>query len=117
MGKLQSQIDSSSIKSVSIECFGEIEDTKPIVLSFLIGLLEQTSDIKLNFVNSGSIANDRGINFTHSYNSKSVAYSNLIVSKIINSEDKEYTISGSVFGKGHLRLVLKLMLCLKATCF
>ena len=105
MGKLQSQIDSSSIKSVSIECFGEIEDTKPIVLSFLIGLLEQTSDIKLNFVNSGSIANDRGINFTHSYNSKSVAYSNLIVSKIVNSEDKEYTISGSVFGKGHLRLV------------
>ncbi len=105
MGKLQSQIDNEPIDSVSIECFGEIEDTKPIVLSFLIGLLEKTSDIKLNFVNSGSIANDRGINYTHSHNSKSIDYSNLIISKIKNSKGKEYTISGSVFDKGHLRLV------------
>ena len=105
MGKLQSQIDSCQIESVSIECFGEIEDTKPMVLSFLIGLLGETSDIKLNFVNSGSIANDRGINFTHSYNSKSIDYSNLIVSKIKNVKGQEYTVSGSVFGKGHLRLV------------
>ncbi len=105
MGKLQSQIDSSPIKSVSIECFGEIEDTKPMVLSFLIGLMEKSSDIKLNFVNSGSIANDRGINFTHSYNSKSINYSNLMVSKITNINNEEYTISGAVFGKNHLRLV------------
>ena len=49
MGKIQSQIDFSSIKSVSIECFGEVDDTKPIVLSFLIGLMQKSSDIKLNF--------------------------------------------------------------------
>ena len=105
MGKLQSQIDDSPVLSASIECFGEIEDTKPMILSFLIGLIQKTSDIKLNFVNSGSIANDRGINFTHSHNSKSINYSNLIVTKIKNANDKEYIISGTVFGKNHLRLV------------
>ena len=105
MGKIQSQIDKYPVKSVSIECFGDIEDTKPIVLSFLIGLIQATTDIKLNFVNSGLIADNRGINFTHSHNSKSINYSNLITSKITNSKNEEYTISGTVFSKRHLRLV------------
>ena len=105
MGSIQSQLDDSSIQSVSIECFGDVEDTKPLVLSFLIGLIQSTSDIKLNFINAGSIANDRGINFSHSYNSKPSNYSNLIKSKIITSDEKEYTVSGTVFQKGHSRVV------------
>ena len=105
MGNLQSQLDNVPIDSVAIECFGDIEDTKPIVLSFLIGLMQKSSDIKLNFINSDSIAKDRGINYTHTHNSKSINYSNLIVTKVKNTNGKEYTISGTVFGKDHLRLV------------
>ena len=105
MGKMQSQIDKSPIKSVVIECFGDIDDTKPIVLSFLIGLIQQTSDIKLNFINASGIADERGINFSHSHNSKSINYSNLINSNITNSNGDEYSISGTVFGENHIRLV------------
>jgi len=105
MGKMQAQLNKSSIQSVVIECFGDIDDTKPIVLSFLIGLIQETSDIKLNFINAGGIAGERGINFTHSHNSKGINYSNLINSKIVNSKGHEYSISGTVFGENHIRLV------------
>ena len=56
LGKIHNQLCNGPIKSIALECYGDIEDTKPIILSFLIGLLENITDVRLNFVNVGIIS-------------------------------------------------------------
>ena len=104
LGMIQSQLSESPVKSVSIECFGNIEDSKPVALSFLKGLLHQSADVQLNFVNAGAIAEDRGISFRHSYNTDSVSFSNLIMTHVV-TQDGTNQLAGSVFGANHFRLV------------
>ena len=104
LGHIQSQLSSLSIRGISIECFGEIDEGKTLTLSFLKGLLKDSSDLRLNFVNVAAIAEERGISFSHSYNSDSVSFSNLIVTKIVTDEGVT-KVSGSVFSENHYRLV------------
>ena len=104
MGKMHNQLCDGPIDNVSVECFGVMEETKPIVLSFLIGLLEDVVDIRLNFINIGNIAEERGVSYSHSYNSKHVSYTNLIKTHI-SFGTKSYTISGSIFGDSHQKIV------------
>ena len=104
IGKVHNQLCDGPISDISIECFGNIDETKPIVLSFLIGLLEDIVDIRLNFINIGKISIERGISYSHSYNSKHVSYTNLIKTRI-TSGSKSYTISGSIFGDSHQKIV------------
>ena len=101
---MHNQLCDGPISDISIECFGNIDETKPIVLSFLIGLLEDIVDIRLNFINIGKISIERGISYSHSYNSKHVSYTNLIKTRI-TSGSKSYTISGSIFGDSHQKIV------------
>ena len=104
LGKISSQLTESPIQSVSIECMGDIDDSKPIALSFLIGLIQDMTDTKINFVNAGVIAKERGMDFSHSLTSQSVSFSNLIKIILITKED-EITLAGSVFGKQNFRIV------------
>ena len=104
LGKICSQLAESSIESVSIECMGNIEDSKPIALSFLIGLIQDMTDAKINFVNAGLVAQERGIAFSHSFTSESTSFANLINIVLITKED-EITLGGSVFGKHNCRIV------------
>ena len=104
LGHIQSQLSSLSIRGISVECFGEIDEGKTLALSFLKGLLKDSSDLRLNFVNVAAIAEERGISFSHSYNSDSVSFSNLIVTKIVTDEGVT-KVSGSVFDENHYRLV------------
>ena len=104
IGKIHTQMCDGPINSVSIECFGQVDDTKPIALSFIIGLLEDIIDLRLNFINIGQIASERGISYSHSYNSSHVSYTNLIKTEVV-SESKTFTISGSIFGDSHLKIV------------
>ena len=98
MGKICSQLAESPIESVSIECRGDIEDSKPIALSFLIGLIQDMTDSKINFVNAGVVAQGRGMDFSHSLSSESISFTNLIKISLITKED-EITFEGSAFGK------------------
>ena len=104
LGKICSQLAESPIESVSIECMGDIEDSKPIALSFLIGLIQDMTDSKINFVNAGVVAQERGITFSHSFSSESTSFSNLINIVLITKED-EITLGGSVFGEHNCRIV------------
>ena len=104
LGNIQRQLSSSAIKSVSIECFGSIEDSKPIALSFLIGLFHDMTDNRINFVNAGVIAEERGISFSHSISSAQVPFSNLIVANV-KTQDKIIEIAGSIFGDNYTRIV------------
>ncbi len=104
LGIICSQLVETPIQSVSIECMGDIEDSKPIALSFLIGLIQNMMDTKINFVNASIIAQERGMDFSHSLSSESVSFTNLVKISLITKEDK-ITIEGSVFGKQNFRIV------------
>ena len=104
LGKIETQLAESPVKSVSVECFGSIEDSKPIALSFLIGLFHDMTDNRINFVNAGVIAEERGISFSHSLNTESVSFSNLIVAHV-TTESGTIEVAGSVFGDKHPRIV------------
>ncbi len=104
LGKIEMQLASSPVKSISIECYGSIQDSKVIALSFLIGLFHDMTDNRINFVNAGMIAEERGISFSHTYNTEAKSFSNLIVANIL-TEDGEIEVSGSVFGSDYPRIV------------
>ena len=104
LGKIGFQLVESPIRSVSIECLGGIEDSKPVALSFLIGLIQENTDAKINFINAGIIAQERGMDYSHSFTSESVSFANLIKVSLITKED-EITIGGSVFGRHNFRIV------------
>ena len=104
LGKIETQLAESPVKSISVECFGSIEDSKPIALSFLIGLFHDMTDNRINFVNAGVIAEERGISFSHSLNTESVSFSNLIVAHV-TTENGTIEVAGSVFGDQHPRIV------------
>jgi len=104
LGILISQLIDGPVKSVKIECFGSIDEIKPISISFLKGLFNKVTDNRVNFINAISIAEERGISISHTYSSEKVSYSNLVKAKVITSNN-EYSISGSVFSENHPRIV------------
>ena len=95
MGKFLSQLSDSPIQSLEIESFGAINEVKPIMLSLLKGLFDNVTDVRVNYVNVLSIAEDRGISVKFSYNNSSVSYSNL-VKAIMKTENFEYSIEACV---------------------
>ncbi len=104
LGILLSQLISDPVKSIKIECFGLIEELKPISISFLKGLFHRVTDNRINFINAISIAEERGISISHSYSSEKISYSNLVVATV--STDKgDFSISGSVFSENHPRII------------
>lgn len=104
LGKIQMQLADSPIKSVSVECFGNIDDPKPIALSFLIGMFHNMTDHRINFVNAAVIAEERGISFAHSLNTELVSFSNLVVVHV-TTNNGTIDVAGSVFGDKHPRIV------------
>jgi len=104
MGNLQSQLNPGAIKRVQVESSGSIEDSKPLALAFLKGLLSRRIPDRVNYINAETLAVDLGISIEHSYTNDSGSYTNLIRTKV--SGDSEPTrIAGSIFEGDHPRLV------------
>ena len=104
LGVLLSQLISGPVKSIKIECFGLIDELKPISISFLKGLFHRVTDNRINFINAMSIAEERGISIAHSYSSEKISYSNLVIATISTNEGN-FSISGSVFSENHPRII------------
>ena len=104
LGKIQIQLSTGVIKTINVECFGPIEDTKTISLSFIKGLLENISGSRINFINAHAVAKERGISVSNTHNSDQVSFSNLIVTHV-ESESGSIEVAGSVFGDNHSRVV------------
>jgi D-3-phosphoglycerate dehydrogenase len=103
MGSLQSQLVGGPIERAEVFCYGEAEDSKSIALSFLKGVLSNITDNRVNFLNANSIANERGIIYSHSYSTDKIPYTNKIQT-IVYSNGKNFSISGSVFGDNFIRI-------------
>ena len=104
MGNLQSQLNSGAIKRVQVESSGSIEDSKPLALAFLKGLLSSRIPDRVNYINAETLAVDLGISIEHSYTNDSGSYTNLIRTKV-SGDSEPTTIAGSIFEGDHPRLV------------
>ncbi len=104
MGRMLCQLTDGAIKQVAVTCYGTLEDSHPLALAALLGLLEGVLDTRLNYVNTAAVAKERGITLTHGCDSTDVGYANL-VRVAVKTTGGETTMAGSVFGRGHRRVV------------
>jgi D-3-phosphoglycerate dehydrogenase len=106
LGKMYYQLEKDAVEKVEIVYSGDIAtiDTSVVTLAILKGIFESVLKEKVNYVNASLIAKSRGVAVTESKKSTVESYLTLIQVKI-QSKDKEFTISGTVFGKGELRIV------------
>jgi D-3-phosphoglycerate dehydrogenase len=79
-------------------------DTKIILSAAVNGLLRAIQGDGVTIVNAVSLAKERGIEIVESSSSAPVTFSNLIVLRLRTNEE-EHSVAGTVFGRGHLRLV------------
>ena len=104
MGRILGQLVEGSVTNVQVACAGNIEETHPIALAALRGVMEHMLDTRLNFVNTGAVAKERGIAYSDTYDTGEVGYANLIQVEV-KTEKGQASMAGSVFGKQHARVV------------
>ena len=104
IGSMISQMADSPIKNVEVICYGEATDSKSITLLLMKGLLSNVTDNRINMVNADIVAKERGLSFSHSYNSSDTPFLNLIKCTV-KTDEKEISISGSIYFKNYLRIV------------
>ncbi|MBH09281.1 MAG: phosphoglycerate dehydrogenase [Candidatus Marinimicrobia bacterium] len=104
LGQLHAQINHVPIYDVNIQCSGILEETRPLLLSFLKGLLEKRVPDRINYINAETIAKDLGINIAIKYTNNDTNYTNLISTSVIAKGKKQY-LDGSIFDKDRPRLV------------
>lgn len=106
LGKLYYQLEKDAVERVEIIYRGEVVslETSVISLAILKGLFEPILKERVNYVNAHLIAESRGVEVTESKESVVGNYLTMITVKVI-SKNKEFTISGTVFGKSEPRIV------------
>ncbi len=106
LGKLYYQLEKGAIKRVEITYSGEAADneTSTITLGILKGIFEPILNGRINYVNAGIIAKNRGVSVTESTKYDIDNYYNLITLKIY-SENKVFEVAGTIFGKSDIRIV------------
>ena len=78
-------------------------ETQAITLAVLKGLMEPVIQEKVNYVNAGLLAKNRGIEVVESKVAENDHYLNFIQLKVY-AKDAVFTIGGTVFGKKELRI-------------
>ena len=59
---------------MTINCFGSINDTKPIGLSFLRSLLKNRVPERVNYINADAIAKELGMKVSINFNTSDSNY-------------------------------------------
>ena len=103
LGIIHRNISEGPIKSVEINCYGTLDQIKPISLSFLRSLLQNRVPERVNFINAETIAKELGIELSINYSTSDSNYSNLISARVVAKND--IIFEGSVFNDDLPRLV------------
>ncbi len=106
LGKLYHQLEKDAVEKVEIVYSGDVAElqTSILTLAILKGIFEPVLKERVNYVNAGIIAQNRGIAVVESKESAKANYANLIKVKVY-SRESVFSVSGTVFGKGELRIV------------
>ena len=104
LGNLISQLNRDPIERIVIECQGTIEDTRPISLAIIKGLLAPTLPDRINYVNAETIAKELGLDVEIRYSNSDSSYNN-VISLVVVTKKKSYQLDGSIFDDSKPRLV------------
>ncbi len=106
MGKTYYQLEKEAVEKVEIIYNGEVAqlETSMISLAVLKGLFEPVVKEKVNYVNASLIAQNMGVVVAEGKESSVDNYLTLLRVRIF-AKNKTFSISGTVFGKGEIRIV------------
>lgn len=108
MGKFMSQFVKAPTKAIRISYSGGVLDypVSPVTTAALVGYLEPITEFSVNFVNAGSIAEERGIEVIEQKSSKVYQFANLITLEIDTEDGKRSWIGGTLFTRETPRIVV-----------
>jgi D-3-phosphoglycerate dehydrogenase len=106
LGLFLAQACPGALERVELGVYGDLRevDLKPILSAAVTGVLRPHMAEGVTLVNAVDIAKGRGIEILESTSSASIGFSNLVALRLKTSE-ADLSVSGTVFGGGHLRLV------------
>ena len=107
IGHIQSQLIDEPVTKVKIDCYGPMNDIKPISIAIIKGLLSNIVDNRINYINALSIAEERGIELLNTFNTQIDKYANLI-DCYVYTKNKVVNVGGGVFFGNKFR-ILKFM--------
>lgn len=104
LGSVSSQWMDGAVDKVQVELAGAITETKPVLLAFLKGLMQERISDRVNFINAETMARERGIELSEKTSSASGSFTNL-VKTTVESDGEFLELVGSVFDDHRLRIV------------
>jgi len=105
MGYMSAQATRSVVKSIKIITSGEVSEYIDSLSTFaVVGVLKESLGDQVNYVNAEFVANDRGISISKESSTIDSGLKNKVTIKLL-TEDKSFTISGTVFGENLKRIV------------
>ncbi|MEK7850162.1 MAG: phosphoglycerate dehydrogenase [Candidatus Omnitrophota bacterium] len=106
LGSFTSQISEGALNDVKITYSGDIakNDTSPLTMALLKGLLSPMLQDTVNFINARALAKERGIRVTEMKDTQVVEFVNLI-SLEVKTHKETHRIAGTLFTKSEPRLV------------
>ncbi|MCD6539495.1 MAG: phosphoglycerate dehydrogenase [Candidatus Omnitrophica bacterium] len=106
MGKISSQLIEGRLKKVVINYCGEITSFKltPLSSALVRGLLSSVLEKTVNFVNSLSLAKERGVGIEEVKSSQKSDYVNSI-GLFLESDKESFFMEGTLFADQHPRIV------------
>lgn len=106
LGSLVSQISEGAINEVNIVYSGDIarHDPAPLTMALIKGLLSPMLQDTVNFINSKTLAKERGIKITESKSMESQEFVTL-VSLEVKTNKEVHRVAGTLFTKSEPRIV------------
>ncbi len=107
LGVMLAQLTKGYIKNLNINLSGNFLHAYPDILSksFLKGFLSEKIDEPVNLINAAMLADGRGLILNEMKSNENQNYKNLITVES-NDEARRRNISGTVFGKNEIRIVI-----------
>lgn len=104
IGRIAVQLMEGQLESLSILYQGDIakEDTNPIKIAVLTGLLESLTEERVNMVNANIIANSRGLKVAEQKESFCENHANMVTVELRTTSRSTLVAGSSLRGKTHL---------------
>jgi D-3-phosphoglycerate dehydrogenase len=106
LGMLHAQMDRGTVRSATIRYRGEVaqRNTRLITASFAAGWLEAAVEGPVNLVNAEELLRQRGITVIEETSTESSDFGTMIQTEV-ETDQKRYIASGTLFGHQYMRLV------------
>jgi len=107
IGRIAVQLIEGPFKSLTIRYQGDIarEDTHPIKVAILAGLLEALTEERVNMVNADIIASSRGLRVSEEKDTTCENYANMVTVEVETKSGSTLVAGSSMRGRTHLTRV------------